>query len=405
MDESNQNYITAPNLFMGYVLSEVLNGYDFNFVLGRQTGLNNIIKPEKPESGANSRWFSSESWSVMDEVWQLGLWEGRINWDYLESEQKGLTGAFFTIGKERWLFTLFLSGLFMPDQGPSVEIKEGEVKSANRWFIPPQSEFVLFSQKIEAFYWLRKPYLKNVVLNDSVSARFRFGSKDSEWFSLAYGYKPVNQIYFKVDGGFSIDKKAVNSVIHYQSFKHSLFSVDFGVKKDILKTVFSVTQEVPRRPQVPKDWIVPVLPQALFFSTYMELNFGKYHWPIQSLNVNFLYSRFMEQKDHTDSVGSDSLELDMNVNRFKLYRGFSVSVHSKEFHWKKQAFSFGVSYWHSLPEEGGWLNTFLKWHITPHWVVESKLDILGANNIKQNSFFNSYKHNDRVKIKVTYLID
>ncbi len=407
LDESNQNYITVPDLFIAYELSDILEGYDIHFVLGNQKGLNNIKREQKSKKNIeNPEQSSSESWSFMDEAWHLGLWEGRINWDYLESESKGLTGVFWTVTKKKqWLLTVFLSGLFMPDQGPAVDITDGEIKSASRWFIPPQSEFVFFSQKISAFYWLKKPYLKNVVLNDSISVRFRFGDKDSEWLSLAYAYKPVNQIYFKMDGGFSIHKKAVDNVIHYQSFKHSLFSLDFGVKKNILNTVFSITQEIPLRPQTPKGWIVPVLPKALFFSSYMELDFGKYYWPIRWFKFNFLYSRFVDQKGAKPHNGEESLEWDVNINRFKMYRGFSISAQSKEFHWKKQAFSLGVRYWHSLPEEGGWLNTFFKWRVTPHWTFESKLDILGTNNNKINSFFNSYKHNDRIKVKVIYRIN
>lgn len=402
LDESNQNYLSSTDLFVAYELTDVLDGYHFNFTLGRQTRLNDR---GKEQSRPYSMEIYPESWSFMDEVWQLGLWEGRANWDYLNPRQKGLTGSFFTVTKDQWLFTLFLSGLFIPDSGPSVSLTKGVVHSGSRWFLPPQSEFILFSQRIEALYWLHKPYLKDVILNDSIAARFRFGSQDKHWFSLAYAYKPVNQIYFKVDGGFSIDKKAVASNIHYQSFKHSLISMDFGMTQNIFKTVLSITQERPLQPNVSKDWIVPVLSKVMFFSSYVELDLQKYYLPIRLLSFNFLYSQFVDSSEEEMEGEEKQLKLDLNVNRFKLSRGFSLSAYSRKFHWKTQSFSVGVAYWYSIPEQGGWLHTSFKWHIGPRLFLESGLDILGVNSAKKGRFFNSYKQNDRVTVKLVYVTD
>ena len=398
MDESNQNYLSVTDLFVAYELNDILDGYNFNFTLGRQKRLSH--RRGKRRDHEHPMQIYPEPWSFMDEVWHLGLWEGRANWDYLRPVQKGLTGSFFTVAKDQWLFTLFLSGLFVPDSGPAVSINKGVVQSGSRWFLPPQSEFVLFSQRIEALYWLHEPYLKDVILNDSVAARFRFGSQDRQWFSLAYAYKPVNQIYFRVDGNFSIDKKAVDSNIRYQSFKHSLLSMDFGMKRSIFKTVLSITQEKPFKPNVPDDWTVPMLQGTTFFSSYIEVDLEKYYLPVKSLEFNCLYS----YSDETSSDEDNQLKLDLNTNRFKLSRGFSVSAHSRDFNWKAQTFSVGLGYWYSLPDEGGWLNTSFRWHIGSRFVLESQIDVLGANR-REKSFFNSYKHNDRVAVRLIYLTE
>ena len=105
--------------------------------------------------------------------------------------------------------------------------------------------------------------------------RFSFGNRGDQWFNLAYAYKPVNQTYFKVDGSFSINKKAIDTNIYYQSFKHSLVSMDFGLKRSIFTSVLSVTQESPHRPYVPENWIVPTLPMGVFASSYFKLDLKK----------------------------------------------------------------------------------------------------------------------------------
>ena len=398
LDESRQNHITIPDLFIGH--AHVFKGVDWNVVLGKQKSASRFgfLK----DQNSNEKALSSH-WSFMDELWGLGLWEGKINWDYLQPKSKGLSGLFFTLKKKHWFLTLFASGLFFPDLGPAVDIKEGKVSSQNRWFIPPQSEFVVFSQRIEGLYWLEEPYLKNVILSDSLAFQFFFGDQKSGWLSIAGARKPVNQIYFKLDSGFSIDKNAFNSVIHHQPFKHLLFSMDLGLNWSILEAIFSGAYESPNRPVQPEEQtalLVPVLPKALFLSSHLKLNLEKYRFLLNSLHFNFLYSRFISEQKQKES-NNPLLELDLHKNRFRLYYGFAVSALSQNFKLGKQTVSLKGSYWYSVPEEGGWLNGALLWHLTPRLSVEASVDILGANIDKQE-FFNLYKQNDRAQVKVTY---
>ena len=397
LDSSHQNYMGVPSLYIAYGTDRIVDGYKFNFIFGRQKiSLKEDIKK-------NSTQISTGPWSFMDEIWSLGLWQPRARWDYLKSEQQGLMGSFVTVAKKRWLFTLFLSGIFFPEQGPSVDITKGDINSGSRWFIPPQSKFIIFSQRIDAFYWLQEPYLKDVILNDSVAVRFRFGEEDTQWLSVAYAYKPVNQLYFKVDGHFSINKKSVESFIHYQSFKHSLVSIDFGLKYKIFKTVLSITQEIPHSPDVPKDWIAPDLPKALFFSSHFKLDLKQTSGLLEFLQFNFLHSKFVSFQD-TASLQNNQLKLDLSANRFKLHSGFSVATRTKSFQLGSQAISTGLSYWYSIPEKGGWLQASLRWKITSRLAILTEVDIMGVNNTMEESFFNSYKHNDRVVTKLTYNI-
>ena len=401
LDNSYQNHFTVPDLFMGY--NGGFNHWQFNLILGRHKRVSAPAHLANPDQSSDSSiYVVEEPWSAMDEIWQLGLWQGRVNWDYFQAQQQGLTGAFFTIEKKPWLFSLFLSPLFVPENGPSVEIKEGEVRSSSRWFLPPQSQFISFSQRIDALYWLHKPYLKDIILNESIAVKFRFGDKTKQWFSMAYGYKPINQVYFKIDSAFSIDKKAIDNVLNYQPFRHSLISMDFGLKRGAFKTILSVTQEIPNRPKSPGKGLLPFLPNGLFFSAHTALNFKEYKWLLESLKINFIYSHFSSKKT---AVSEPQLNIDLNINRFKMHYGLALSAQSKPFEWKNQSLALALNYWYSIPEQGGWLNASLNWKITTTLSFQSSIDILGVENLKQNSFFNSYKQNDRINATVTYVFD
>ncbi len=400
MDKSYQNHLAVPNVFMGWTNS--FKGTRFNFIFGRhkRTSPPQVDSTSSPNETKGPA--VEEPWSAMDELWNMGLWQGRINWDYFQPKQEGLTGMFFTLERPSWLFSLFLSGLFFPEPGPLVDIKEGEISSHSRWFLPPQSEFVAFNQRIEALYWLNMPYLKNIIMNESMAFRLRFGDREKHWFSMAYGYKPINQVYFKIDSTFSIDKKAINNVIHYQPFRHSLVSMDFGMKKNIFHSILSITQEIIHRPPSPGEGLVPVLPNALFFSAHTALNFKKYMWPVESLSLDFIYSHFTPQKR---DKSQQELDLDLNTNRFKMHHGLAFSAKSRPFQWNQQALSLDLSYWYSIPEQGGWLNTAIKWQMSSSLSFSASMDIVGVDKPKVKSFFNSYKQNDRFQAKVNYVFD
>ena len=401
LDKSHQNYLAFPDLFIGWA-----GAFDrtlFNFILGRHK---RVSSPPQAQQTTNQTEIKGpvveEPWSAMDELWHLGLWQGRINWDYFQPQQEGLAGAFFTIERKPWLFSLFLSGLFFPEQGPVVDIKEGEISSYNRWFLPPQAEFVAFNQRISALYWLSAPYLKNIILNESLALRFRFGDREKHWFSMAYGYKPINQVYFKIDSAFAIDKKVINNVIRYQPFRHSLVSMDFGLKKSIFSSILSITQEITHRPPSPGEGLVPVLPNALFFSAYTALSFKKYRWLVESLSLNFIYAHFTPQKR---DKSQQELDLDLNINRFKMHHGFAVLANSRPLRWGNQTLSLSLSYWYSVPDQGGWLNTAIKWCLSSNLSFSADMDIVGVEKPKVKSFFNSYKQNDRLRAKVTYVFN
>ena len=401
LDESKQYYISLPNLFIGYEIPNIFSDYNFSFVLGRQKRTNILSENEVLESDTLTH---PEPWSFMDEVWHLGLWQGRINWDYLLYKPQGLTGSFFTLENGLWSMTLFVSGLFLPDHEPVIDISpRGEIYSKNRWFNPLQSDFIIFNRRIEAYYWLEKPFLKNVILNESIAFRFRFGDTNKQWFNTSFAYKPINQTYFKTDGGFSINDDSINHFIYYQPFKHYLLSIDFGMKTKWIDVILSATQEKPNRPKVPETWIVPILPAALLASIHIKLKLKEYISLIDYVELNGLYSYFSNPETEKTDPNS-TLEFNLAATRFKLHSGFSLSAYTPAFQWKNQTFQLGINYWHSLPEEGQWLNASFKWKIHNRLSLELYMDILGSLLDSQETFFNIYRHNDRFITRLVYTI-
>ena len=400
IDSSNQNYISVPDLFAGYELD--IDKYQFNLVLGRQKRSKNFLYQEEKRASEKSALIFPEPWSFMDEVWGLGLWQSQIQWDHFLIEEQGLPGIFFTIQREQLSLTVFLSGLFIPNSTAVVEVTpKGEIYSKSRWFSPLQSDFMAFNQRIESLYWIQQPYLKSVLLNDTLAFRLRFGDMNKHWFNLAYAYKPINEIYFKIDSKFAIHETAVSNSIHYHLFNHSLVSIDLGFKNTWLTSVLSVTQETPYPSKVPEDWLAVSLPNGLFLSAHFQWSMKQHPWILDHIELNFLYSHFL----HKAVDSSNQLGLSLSTWRFRLHKGFSVFAETKPVEWGRQAFSLKTGYWYSVDERGGWINAELIWRITSQLLVTARLDILGAEDHEKESFFNTYRHNDRIAARLIYVIE
>ncbi len=73
-------------------------------------------------------------WSLLDEQWSLSLWQPHFRWDSVNPDPQGLTGFFAHYSQPNWKLILFASPIFIPDQGPQVVVKDGELLSSNRWF-------------------------------------------------------------------------------------------------------------------------------------------------------------------------------------------------------------------------------------------------------------------------------
>ncbi len=414
LDISNQNYLAIPSLFFGYELSDIpVEGYTVNVIFGRHKQSLSVLYDQQTtgdstSTQANSGVFTPtaqpELWSAMDEIWELGLWQSQVNWDYLLPKPQGLTGLFVTVAKKPWLLTVFGSGLFLPSHDPSVTVTpEGKIHSSSRWFTPPQSNFFLFNQRIETLYWTQTYYLKNILLNDSYAVRLRFGDIHTQWMSVSYAQKPVNQIYFTVDAGLSIKKTAIKNIIAYQLFRHNLMSLDVGIREKYLSIILSATYEQPEQPPVVKNRITPVLPEALFFSSHVRL-----HPPVgfflKWLDFNFIYSHFKDPENSFQNDKTKQIKWDIASSRFKMHYGFAVSTYSKDFQWGSQSVSLGLTYWHSIPDAGDRLNIVTQWNITKRLLARGRVDILGSRE-DTNGFFNTYKHNDRARVEVVYAIN
>jgi hypothetical protein len=137
------------------------------------------------------------TWSELDKVWALGLWQPRFMADGLRPIEVGLTGFQVSVRPRKTLeFTAFLSPIFIPERGTQVNFRKSQLtRGDSPWFLPPPTEVSLFGKKTEIDYKLANFNESEIVFNPSLVFQTRIGEEDRGlWSTVSYAYKPRNQL-------------------------------------------------------------------------------------------------------------------------------------------------------------------------------------------------------------------
>ena len=325
----------------------------------------------------------------------------------LQPEKQGLTGLFFSTNGTYWTMTLFLSWIFLPSQSPSIGFTpEGKIDiMRNRWITFSQTDYIAFSRKIEVFYWLEKIYLKDIILNKSLAAKFRLGDINRQWINVAIAHKPINKIYFRLDPRITIEKLAIENYIRYDLFTHYLFSLDIGVRRKWGALIASFSQEITEEKVFSREWMItPYLPDTRLFSIYFSIDIAEILRVsiIENISFKFLYSKvyknFLKQNDN-ELIPPN---VDIDINKYQILYGVSTGVSGSFVNTKNHRLLWEGKYMYSIAQKGGWLNAGLAWIFMDRFFIKSWVDVLGVNPGGKKGFFNSYQTNDRVGISIGY---
>jgi hypothetical protein len=137
-----------------------------------------------------------ETWSEIDRVWSLGVWEPRFRWDYLHPESQGLTGLFLEVYEaDNYRFVVFASPYFIPDQNADVQVDQGRIVSQSPWASQPAQTVDFGGRETPVMYSIARPSINEVVQNPGGALMFELGDiKRGPWFRVAAAYKPINQL-------------------------------------------------------------------------------------------------------------------------------------------------------------------------------------------------------------------
>lgn len=132
-------------------------------------------------------------WNQNEKYWGLGYLNANQAFTLLSDEEEGLMGLHLTKTSDPVEFDLLLSYLFIPQMNPSMQVKDGTVKSRSEWArLPPK--YAVISGQVEPIYYKVYPVsVSNVVFNKSLGGNIKYKWAKGGVSAFAI-YKPENKL-------------------------------------------------------------------------------------------------------------------------------------------------------------------------------------------------------------------
>lgn len=350
-------------------------------------------------------------WSRMDDQLALGVWQPTLRWDAMRPVSQGLTGLFvdYPISKN-WTLGLFTSPLFLPDQGPNFELKNGQFSSRNRWFVHPQSQYEMMGGSPSPItYELEKPSVNDVVFQSSFAGSLRFERKKF-WAQASAAYMPANQMHLGLANYKNVSNlKSIVRVIP-KTYKHNVAAFETGMRGETQEFWLSTMTDSPQRPEFSQKNEVGIGWEESEFSqkTYVGLGFVQKlpaMWGVsQDLQVSFLrgWKRVLSRQ-------SESSLMDAPVNS-SFDRPFYEKLMALDWMlaWKKykrQHWEAKLRYWQTIDPRSSWVSPMFSW-VDGQWTWILSGDLLGAQGNDDEalkSYFGQYRNNSRLLLGLSYV--
>jgi hypothetical protein len=354
-------------------------------------------------------------WSELDEYFHLGIWQPELRWDYLNPIQQGLTGAFLGFDTSRKAgFTLFMSAVNLPDQGPQYKLENGQFNSANRWFQQPSGALGLFQGTNYAgdaplYFEIDRPSNEKLFFNPSLGLAFDYKGDSGFWTRAAYAYKPRNQIHLAIECtncanlGSPVPLE-VTAVIHPKIINHHVATLEAGLNRVDDRVWISLTGETPDRSDFPDAYeeapLDDVLIAGLAYQHYAgNWLAGRPSW------LQYSYLRVFEvgSKSRSGALKEDQVQSSLDRYPLKNLAAFDWKVRILQM--AESRLNWNNRYWYSIPEQGGWLSSHLEYQVSAlTWLIGA--DVLGSQvkpGSEQAGLFTRYRANDRVFGGISYV--
>lgn len=244
------NVIDAPEAYVGLGSS--------SFPIGIQVGRKKV------------------TWNQADDLWEMGVWQPRNRWDYIDPLPVGLVGGFLSWRTPLVSTDIFASPGFLPEAGPASALNNGKFNSSSPWFQPP-SPYLSFNQQLVPIRYSIDTYdVMQIVKNAGFSGRMRVGLQDQGPFlQVAGAYKPMNQLMLGYDGVLNLGSQEANIRLRPSVAYHRLVGVDGGLQNwNGLSQKFSVLGETVLMPSHADGYTYRQASDALTWmsDTSFELN-------------------------------------------------------------------------------------------------------------------------------------
>lgn len=222
-------------------------------------------------------------WSVADEKFNLGAYQPQFRWNPLDIESQGLFGIFYDKSFGAWKLNLFGTPVYIPDQGPAYEVKDGKFEASNPYFTPPPQNIIFQNVILPIDYNLLKPEVSEVVQQAGFGFKLDYQSENFE-ASLAASYKPSNQFAFGYKGILVTNRVRVD--IQPKTYYEKLHSLDIAGKWQGGKAGIAAIYTEPENLEYDANYNYPEFDPSTVVVPYIRFEFEPIDIELAALNIN-----------------------------------------------------------------------------------------------------------------------
>lgn len=225
-----------------------------------------------------------QNWSSLDSIWNLGVYQPQFKWNPLLPENQGLTGIFYNKKDGLMNLTLFASPLYIPDQGASYELKDGQFQSSNPWFASPPQNIKFGGQLLPIDYEIARPEVSSVIFQTQYGADFKYGDRFGYFANLAGMYKPSNQLALGYKGVLVTTRVRVD--VTPKVYFENIYSMDLGYRQEWGLVQLSALYSIPQNPTFEAAFNAPEFERSLMWGPQIVYKFRPFELFVAYLDTN-----------------------------------------------------------------------------------------------------------------------
>jgi hypothetical protein len=336
-------------------------------------------------------------WSELDARWELGVWEPLFKWNPLAPERQGLSGIFWQTEGKQYSFTLFASPLYIPSQGPSFEIEDGDFVKGNPWFHQPPQSVRIWDEATQMQYNMNQPNTTEIVVQNSYGAKIAVGDPNGLKAQLSYIYKPDNTLAVGYQGSLDLSTLKGNVELRPQVFYHSLTGGDLTYKTGRMRMGISTIWDRPTKEKIidEPDWTQPVFEDALLVSPFVEWDNG--NWALNIMRLDIYGGKVKE-------VGAD-LANEPLTNLYPFYEANQISLLNNFNLGKARRLLSKVSFMQSDKNDFQLFRVNTRLRLSGLWSFFGELQMLkaGPTSKDNQNDLAQFANNDRLMLGAAYV--
>lgn len=212
-----------------------------------------------------------QNWSSIDQLWNFGVIQPQFTWNRLAPQSQGLLGFFWDQKFDSFSYTVFASPIYIPDQGASYELKDGQFQSGNPFFRTPPQNVKFQGQLLPIDYNINRPEINEIISQSMGGVQLRYGD-DKGFFARAAGiYKPSNQLALGYTGVLVTTRVRVD--VTPKSYYETDYSVDAGYRDEWGYVQLSALSSNPKNPEFDSTFNAPQFKAGTMWGPQILLRF------------------------------------------------------------------------------------------------------------------------------------